>query len=85
VGYTAAEEAAIREWLKPFVNFVKGEEVPWGTSDITQYRHLTEDARVEVVSDPYWPRLMDTASVLRRVIEEEGGVVQTLKEIVLGK
>jgi len=85
VGYTETEERAIREWLRPFVNFVMGEEVPWGTEDITQYRHLTEDARVEITADPYWPRLMETAAVLRRTIEEEGGLFQTLKEVIVGK
>lgn len=63
------EDKAIKEWLVPFVEFVKGEEVTWGTSDITQFRHLTEDARIEIVDDPYWAKLMDTAAVLRKVIE----------------
>jgi hypothetical protein len=85
VGFTADEERAIREWLGPFVSFVKGEEVAWGTMDITQYRHLTEDAKVEVASDPHWPRLMETASLLRKVIEGEGGIVQTVKEVIVGK
>jgi carboxylesterase type B len=69
VGFTKAEEKAIREWLIPFGQFVKGEDVSWGTSDIAQFRHLTEDARVEIVQDPHWPRLMDTASVLKKIVE----------------
>ena len=66
VGFTPEEDSAIREWLKPFAQFVKGEEVAWGTENIAQFRHLTEDARVEVVEDSYWSRLMDTAAVLRQ-------------------
>jgi hypothetical protein len=46
---------------------------------------LTEDGRVEVVRDPHWPRLMETAAVLRRVVEEEGGVIETFKELVGAK
>ena len=66
VGFTPEEDSAIREWLTPFAQFVKGEEVAWGTQNIAQFRHLTEDARVEVVEDSYWSRLMDTAAVLRQ-------------------
>jgi hypothetical protein len=85
VGFTPEEDSAIREWLKPFAQFVKGEEVAWGTEDIAQFRHLTEDAKVEVVKDSYWGSLMDTAAVLRKVIEQEGGAVQTLKGLTVGK
>jgi hypothetical protein len=46
---------------------------------------LTEDAKVEVVTDSYWPSLMDTAAVLRKVIEQEGGAVETLKKLTVGK
>jgi hypothetical protein len=55
---------------------VKGGEVPWGTSNVIQFRHLTEDGRVEIVQDPYWAKLMDTASILQRVIEEDDGEIQ---------
>jgi hypothetical protein len=71
--------------LKPFAQFVKGEEVVWGTKEIDQFRHLTEDAKVEVVKDSYWSSLMDTAAVLRKVIEQEGGAVETLKKLTVGK
>lgn len=64
---------------------MKGEEVTWGTCHITQFRHLTDDRRVEIVDDPYWARLMDTASVLRKVTEEEGGIIQTIKEVTIGQ
>jgi len=69
----------------PFVEFVKGEEVTWGTSEITQFRHLTEDAWIEIVDDPHWAKLMDTAAVLRKVIEQEGGVIQAVKVVTIGK
>lgn len=84
IGFTPEEDSAIREWLKPFAQFVKGEEVNWGTQEINQFRHLTEDAKVEVVTDSYWASLMDTAAVLRKVIEQEGGAVETLKELTVG-
>jgi hypothetical protein len=74
------EDKAIREFLVPFASFVKGEEVTWGTTDITQFRHLTEDAKIEIVEDPYWVNLMDTAAVLR-TIEEEDGVIDVLKQV----
>jgi len=66
-----AEEKAVREWLAPFSKFVKGEDVPWGTSEISQFRRLMPDARVVVVQDPHWQILMDTAAVLKRVIAME--------------
>ena len=52
---------------------------------ITKFRHLTETGKIEIVDDPYWAKLMDTASVLRKVIEEERGIIQTLKEVTIGK
>ena len=55
------EDKAIKEWLVPFVEFVKGEEVTWGTSGITQFCHLTETGRIEIVDDPYWAKSTDTA------------------------
>jgi len=82
VGFTEKEDKVIREWLEPFAKFIKGEEVLWGTSDVTQFRHLTEDAKIEIVQDPYWGHLMDTADVLRRVVEQEGGVIETIKRVV---
>ena len=69
----------------PFAEFVKGNEVAWGTTDVTQFRHLTEAGRVEVVQDPHWARLMETAAVLKRVVEEEGGLIETFKEPAGGK
>lgn len=84
VGYTEEEDKAIREWLKPFVEFVKGEDVNWGTKSVTEFRQLTKHATIEVIKDPHWSRLMETAAVLGRVIEEEGGILQTLKEITTG-
>ena len=84
VGFTEAEDKAIREWLAPFAKFIKGEEVTWGTSDVTQFRHLTDDAKIEIVQDPYWGKLMDTAAVLRRVVEQEGGVIETIKSLTVG-
>ena len=66
------EDKAIKEWLEPFAKFVKGEEVSWGTSRITQFRHLTENGKIEIVDDPYWVKLMDTAAVLRKVVGDEG-------------
>jgi hypothetical protein len=84
VGFTEAEDKAITEWLEPFAKFIKGEDVTWGTSDVTQFRHLTEDAKIEIVQDPYWGNLMDTAAVLRRVVEQEGGVIETIKSLTVG-
>jgi hypothetical protein len=84
VGYTEEEDKAIREWLNPFSEFIKGDEVNWGTKAVTEFRHLTKDATIEVVQDPHWSRLMETAAVLRRVMGEEGGVAQTLKELTTG-
>jgi len=81
VGFTQEEDKAIREWLEPFAKFIRGEDVTWGTSDVTQFRHLTEDAKIEIVQDPYWGNLMDTAAVLRRVVELEGGVIETIKKV----
>jgi len=87
IPFSEKEEKVIREWLVPFAEFVKGDEtVEWGTKDVTEFRHLTEDATIEIVKDPYWAKLMDTASVLRRVIESEGAtVVQAVKEATTGK
>jgi len=84
VGFTEAEDRVIREWLAPFAKFIKGEEVVWGTSDVTQFRHLTEDAKIEIVQDPHWGNLMDTAAVLRKVVEQEGGVIETIKSLTVG-
>jgi hypothetical protein len=82
---TEKEDKAIREWLVPFAQFIKGEEVSWGTEDVTQFRQLAKDGKVEVVEDPYWSRLMETAAVLKQVVEQEGGVIETFKELTVGK
>jgi carboxylesterase type B len=63
------EVKVITEWLTPFAKFIQGEDVDWGTSNIAQFRHLTDDAKIKIVEDPYWTQLMETASVLRDVIE----------------
>jgi hypothetical protein len=82
---TEKEDKAIREWLAPFAQFVKGEELQWGTRDVTQFRHLTKDGKVEVVKDPHWSRLMETAAVLKRMVEQQGGVIETFTELTVGK
>lgn len=41
-----------------------------------QFRHLTEDGQVEIVQDLYWTKLMDTASILQGVIEEDDRLIQ---------
>jgi hypothetical protein len=37
-----------------------------------QYRHLTEDARIETVRDSDWERLIEIAAVVRKADEEKG-------------
>jgi hypothetical protein len=46
---------------------------------------LTKDATVEIVQDPHWSRLMETAAVLKRVVEDEGGAIEVFKELTVGK
>ena len=60
------------EWLGPFASFVNGKVVEWGTTNITQYRHLREDAVIDVVLDSEWERLIEIAAVVRKADDEEG-------------
>jgi hypothetical protein len=71
-GYSREEDKAITEWLRPFASFVNGKVVDWGTTNITQYRHLREDAVVDVVVDSEWERLIEIAAVVRKADDGEG-------------
>ena len=71
-GYSQTEDKAIMEWLGPFASFVNGKVVEWGTTNITQYRHLREDAVIDVVLDSEWERLIEIAAVVRKADDEEG-------------
>jgi hypothetical protein len=71
-GYSQQEDKAIKEWLRPFASFVNGKVVDWGTTNITQYRHLKEDASIDVVLDSEWEKLIDIAAVVRKADDEEG-------------
>jgi uncharacterized pyridoxamine 5'-phosphate oxidase family protein len=74
VGYSAIEDQAIREWLHPFSSFVKGKVVEWGTTNITQYRHLKENSEIEIVSDKDWDRLIEIAAMVRKADDKEVGL-----------
>jgi hypothetical protein len=71
-GFSHEENKAIKEWLRPFASFVNGKVVDWGTTNITQYRHLREDAMIDVVLDSEWERLIEIAAVVKNADDEEG-------------
>ena len=83
MGFDETEDRVIREWLVPFAEFVKGNEVEWGTKDIIQFRQLTPDARIEIVQDPYWAKLMETAEVLRKAVEDGDEVIETIENLTI--
>ncbi|SLM40710.1 Carboxylesterase, type B [Lasallia pustulata] len=53
---TASEQSLLKEYLKPFGEFLRGEQVPWGTQSIEETRTITSDQRIEITVDEDWER-----------------------------
>lgn len=65
---TKAEHDAIKEWMKPVENFIKGEKVDWGTKSIDEYRYMDRDGSIKVVRDSYFDRLINLANIAAGVV-----------------
>ena len=53
---TASERTLIKEYLKPFGEFLRGEQVAWGTQSFRETRTITSDQRIEITVDEDWER-----------------------------
>lgn len=53
---TASEQTLLKEYLKPFGEFLRGEQVAWGTQSIRETRTITSDQRIEIIVDEDWER-----------------------------
>ena len=53
---TASEQSLLQEYLKPFGEFLRGEQVAWGTQSIEETRTITSDQRIEITVDEDWER-----------------------------
>lgn len=53
---TASERTLLQEYLRPFGEFLRGEQVAWGTRSIRETRTITSGQRVEITIDEDWER-----------------------------
>ena len=61
--YTDTEDRVVKEWLKPWLAFVKGDTVAWGTSSMKQYRRLIDNG-IRIENDEHWDRYTTFGEVL---------------------
>ena len=54
----AKEKPMIREFLKPFLAYLKGDEIKWGTDSIRQARAILSDGTLGTVEDGDWERCL---------------------------
>lgn len=62
---TASERTLLKEYLKPFGEFLRGEHVAWGTKSIRETRTITSDQRIEITVDEDWERGQRTWDALQ--------------------
>lgn len=55
-GFDAGDIEKCKVWLKPFMQFLAGEEVEWGTRSATEIREFSRDGMVRIVEDEGWQR-----------------------------
>ena len=54
----ANEKPVIHEFLKPFLRYLKGEKMEWGTHSIKQARAILSNGSLGVVEDKDWERCL---------------------------
>ncbi|PPJ54423.1 hypothetical protein CBER1_07381 [Cercospora berteroae] len=53
-GITDEEKQLLRPWNEAFAAFVKGVEVPWGTSRVKEMLRLRDDGKTDIWTDDRW-------------------------------
>lgn len=54
-GFTAGEQNAIREWLRPYLQFLSFDShVDWPNSDLRKFRHFNTDGTITYDNDAVW-------------------------------
>ncbi|TAQ84331.1 hypothetical protein B7494_g7339 [Chlorociboria aeruginascens] len=64
---TADEKEIVREWLKPLGEFIRGDNVMWGTKSLSEVRTLTSDGRIEVKEDEVQERKLPLWNLTKEV------------------
>ena len=54
IGYSEEDKMKVNAFVEPFGNFLKGDEVNWGTENVRQIREMGTDGLVRVVQDDRW-------------------------------
>ena len=55
---TTNEKTLIQEFLEPFFAFIKGDDVQWGTSRITEAKAIFSNGKLGTVRDEDWDRCL---------------------------
>ncbi|KAK0122530.1 hypothetical protein ONS96_009572 [Cadophora gregata f. sp. sojae] len=51
---THDEKTLIKEFLRPIVSFINGDEVQWGTRSVREVRCITAQGRIKISEDEVW-------------------------------
>lgn len=64
-GLTTNEKTIIRNWLKPFAAFLRGDKASdWGTREVTDVRVLDSDGSIQIYPDEKWDQALSVWDTL---------------------
>lgn len=64
-GFSEEDKARAHEFLRPFGQFLRGEQVDWGTGGERDIRELDRDGSLAVVKDESWERGLEIWEAMR--------------------
>jgi carboxylesterase type B len=64
---TEKEKGLLREWLKPMVAFINGNDAHWGTRSIRDVRYLTSNGKIEVREDTIFEEKLELWDLTKKV------------------
>jgi carboxylesterase type B len=68
---TSSERTLIQEWLKPFGQFLRGENVIWGTRRLNEVKYLTSEGKIEIREDELWKTQQPLWDLVKSVTKME--------------
>ena len=71
-GLTEDEKRATKPLIEAFAAFVKGEEVQWGTTGLTQAKRLRGDGKTEIWDDEMWEKGLE----VWKLVNGDGGSIK---------
>ncbi|ESZ96305.1 hypothetical protein SBOR_3360 [Sclerotinia borealis F-4128] len=69
---TEREKELLKEWLKPMIAFINGEDVDWGTRSIKDVRILTSDGKIEIREDEIYEEKLELWKLVKMATKFRG-------------